>query len=234
MKPNMGDMCEMAGKSAKNGITEGVIWKQILIFFFPILIGTFFQQLYNTVDAVVVGRFAGKEALSSVGGSSSQIINFVVGFFTGLSAGSTVIIAQYYGAKNRDGLHRALHTAYAFSAVFGILAGIIGVFATPAILRMMKTPDNLMAIRSCMYRFIFPDLSLSAFTISVQRFCVRSGTRSDRLLSDDLLRYQYCARPCARARMPDGRAWRGGRNVDLTGNQCGARDTGTDVSHGRN
>ena len=69
MKPNMGDMCEMAGKSAKNGITEGVIWKQILIFFFPILIGTFFQQLYNTVDAVVVGRFAGKEALSSVGGS---------------------------------------------------------------------------------------------------------------------------------------------------------------------
>ena len=78
MKPNMGDMCEMAGKSAKNGITEGVIWKQILIFFFPILIGTFFQQLYNTVDAVVVGRFAGKEALSSVGGSSSQIINFVV------------------------------------------------------------------------------------------------------------------------------------------------------------
>ena len=97
MKPNMGDMCEMAGKSAKNGITEGVIWKQILIFFFPILIGTFFQQLYNTVDAVVVGRFAGKEALSSVGGSSSQIINFVVGFFTGLSAGSTVIIAQYYG-----------------------------------------------------------------------------------------------------------------------------------------
>ena len=145
MKPNMGDMCEMVGKSAKNGITEGVIWKQILIFFFPILIGTFFQQLYNTVDAVVVGRFAGKEALSSVGGSSSQIINFVVGFFTGLSAGSTVIIAQYYGAKNRDGLHRALHTAYAFSAVFGILAGIIGVFATPAILRMMKTPDNLMA-----------------------------------------------------------------------------------------
>lgn len=142
--PNVGDKCEMAGKSAKNRITEGVIWKQILIFFFPILIGTFFQQLYNTVDAVVVGRFAGTEALSSVGGSSSQIINLVVGFFTGLSAGSTVIIAQYYGARNQDGLQRALHTAYAFSAIFGILAGIAGVLATPAILRMMKTPDNLM------------------------------------------------------------------------------------------
>lgn len=66
-----------------NGITEGVIWKQILIFFFPILVGTFFQQLYNTVDAVVVGQFVGKEALSSVGGSSGQIINFVVGFLRG-------------------------------------------------------------------------------------------------------------------------------------------------------
>ena len=81
--------------SQKNGIIEGTIWKQLLIFFFPILVGTFFQQLYNTVDAVIVGQFAGKEALSSVGGSSSQIINFVVGFFTGLSAGATVIISQF-------------------------------------------------------------------------------------------------------------------------------------------
>ena len=135
----------MSTNIQKNQITEGIIWRQLLLFFFPILLGTFFQQLYNTIDSVIVGQFVGKEALAAVGGSSAQIVAFVVGFFTGLSAGSTVIIAQYYGAKNRDGLLRALHTAYAFSAVFGILAGIIGVFATPAILRMMKTPDNLMA-----------------------------------------------------------------------------------------
>ena len=65
----------METKEKQNGILEGVIWKQLLIFFFPILIGTFFQQLYNTVDTVIVGQFAGKEALSSVGGSSAQIIN---------------------------------------------------------------------------------------------------------------------------------------------------------------
>lgn len=129
----------------QNGITEGVIWKQILLFFFPILVGTFFQQLYNTVDAVVVGRFVGKEALSSVGGSSAQLINLVVGFFTGLSAGSTVLISQYYGAKNREMLERALHTVYAFSLLFGILAGAAGVAATPALLRLMNTPENLMA-----------------------------------------------------------------------------------------
>ena len=65
----------------KNGITEGVIWKQLLIFFFPILVGSFFQQLYNTVDSVIVGQFVGKEALSSVGGSAGQIISLVVGVF---------------------------------------------------------------------------------------------------------------------------------------------------------
>ena len=85
----------------ENKILTGVIWKQLLIFFFPILIGTFFQQMYNTVDAVVVGRFAGKEALSSVGGSAGQLINLVVGFFTGLTAGGTVLISQYYGAKQK-------------------------------------------------------------------------------------------------------------------------------------
>lgn len=139
-------------------ITEGVIWKQILIFFFPILIGTFFQQLYNTVDAVVVGRFAGKEALSSVGGSSSQIINLVVGFFTGLSAGSTVIISQYFGAGNRERLERAMHTAYAFSLLFGIIVGIGGVAATPAILRLMNTPQELMADSTLYVRIYFAGL----------------------------------------------------------------------------
>ncbi len=129
----------------QNEITEGVIWKQILLFFFPILVGTFFQQLYNTVDAVVVGRFAGKEALSSVGGSSAQIINLVVGFFTGLSAGATVIISQYYGAKNTQRLQKSLHTIYAFSVIFGLVVGAAGVLVTPWILRMMNTPEDLMA-----------------------------------------------------------------------------------------
>ena len=63
-----------------NGITEGVIWKQLLIFFFPIMLGTFFQQLYNTVDAVVVGQFVGKEALAAVGGTTGTILNLLTGF----------------------------------------------------------------------------------------------------------------------------------------------------------
>ena len=77
-----------------NRITEGVIWKQLLLFFFPILWGTFFQQLYNAADAIIVGRVVGKEALSAVGGSTSTVIQVIVGFFVGLSSGATVIISQ--------------------------------------------------------------------------------------------------------------------------------------------
>ena len=83
----------------KNPITEGSIYKQLLIFFFPILMGTFFQQLYNTVDAIIIGKFVGKVALGAVGGATGTIINLLVGFFTGLSSGATVIISQQYGAK---------------------------------------------------------------------------------------------------------------------------------------
>lgn len=127
-----------------NGIIEGVIWKQLLLFFFPILVGTFFQQLYNTVDSVVVGRFAGKEALSCVGGSSAQIIVFVVGFFVGISAGATVVISQHFGARNAKALDEALHTAYAFAIGGGLLAGILGIAVTPLVMRWMNTPQELM------------------------------------------------------------------------------------------
>lgn len=89
----------MSKENSVNQITEGVIWKQLLIFFFPIMLGTLFQQLYNTADAVVVGRFVGTQALAAVGGSTGQITNLIVNFFVALASGATVIIARYYGAK---------------------------------------------------------------------------------------------------------------------------------------
>lgn len=115
-----------------------------MTFFFPILIGTFFQQLYNTVDAAIVGQYAGKAALSSVGGSSGIIINLVVGFFTGLSSGCTVLISQYFGAKDGQKLEDSVHTAYAFAVAGGIFFGLMGVIFTPSLLRLMNTPADLM------------------------------------------------------------------------------------------
>lgn len=138
-----------------NQITEGVIWKQLLYFFFPILLGTFFQQLYNTADAMVVGRFVGKEALACVGGSSSQIINLIVGFFIGLSSGATVIIAQYYGGRCEKELQDTLHTAMAFSIIGSVVISILGITLSPMILRMMNTPEYLMKDSLLYLRFYF-------------------------------------------------------------------------------
>ena len=127
-----------------NQITEGVIWKQLLIFFFPIMLGTLFQQLYNTADAVVVGRFVGTKALAAVGGSTGQITNLIVNFFVALASGATVIIARYYGAKNKKDLNDTLHTAAALSIVGGILTTIAGIALAPVLLEMMKTPADIM------------------------------------------------------------------------------------------
>lgn len=129
----------------KNQITEGVIWKQLLIFFFPIVIGTFFQQIYNTADSIVVGRVVGKEALAAVGGSVNQIVNLVVEVFVGLTSGASVIVAQFYGAKDRKNLNKTLHTSYAFGIAIGLVVAVIGLFLTNTVLELMKTPQELMA-----------------------------------------------------------------------------------------
>ena len=127
-----------------NQITEGVIWKQLLLFFFPILFGTFFQQLYNAADAMIVGRFVGKEALSAVGGGTGTIIQVLVGFFVGLSSGGTVIISQYYGAKREEMVDYAVHTSIAFSLAAGVVMMVGGIAAAPAALAAMNTPADVM------------------------------------------------------------------------------------------
>ncbi len=127
-----------------NQITEGVIWKQLLLFFFPILFGTFFQQLYNTTDAVVVGNFVGTEALAAVGGPASTIINLLVGFFVGLSSGAGVVISQYFGSNSHDKLRFAVHTAMALSVIGGAGMMVLGIATASAALSLLNTPADIM------------------------------------------------------------------------------------------
>lgn len=134
----------MKTKEYNNSITEGVIWKQLLLFFFPLLFGTFFQQLYNTVDAVVVGQFVGKEALAEVGGASAMIINIFVGFFVGISAGATVTISQFFGGKRMREVREAVHTAVALSVAAGIIIMIAGLTGAETVLSWMNTPPETM------------------------------------------------------------------------------------------
>ena len=137
-----------------NQITEGVIWRQLLFFFFPILFGTFFQQLYNTTDAVIVGKFVGKEALAAVGGPAATLINLLIGFFTGLSSGATVIISQYYGAKKQDDVRKTVHTAIALSIAGGAVIMALGLLFSGTALRAMNTPDDILSL-SVMYMRLY-------------------------------------------------------------------------------
>ena len=103
------------------------IAKSIFWFSIPLLIGNLFQQLYNTVDAYVVGNFVSKQALAAVG-ASSPIINMLIGFFMGLATGAGVVIAQYYGANDHKKLHQAVHSSAALTLVMAIFLTIVGLF----------------------------------------------------------------------------------------------------------
>ena len=142
-------------QNATNGITEGVIWKGLLAFFFPIMLGTLFQQLYNTVDTVIVGQFVGTQALAAVGGSAAQILNLIIGFFVGVSSGATVIVSQYFGAHDDDGVHRAVHTAMALAVIGGAIMTVLGLVLAPTLLRWMDTPADTMEDSTLYLRIVF-------------------------------------------------------------------------------
>lgn len=127
----------------ENAITEGVIWKQLLIFFFPILIGTFFQQLYNTVDTVIVGQYVGKEALAAVG-TTGTLINLLVGFFVGLASGATVIISQFYGRGDNKNVSDAVHTSMALAIAGGIVMMVLGIATARPCLELLDVPEDVM------------------------------------------------------------------------------------------
>lgn len=126
-----------------NGILNGVIWKQILIFFWPILLGSLFQQLYNTVDTIVIGKAVGSNALAAVG-TTGSIISLLVGFFVGISSGATVVLAQYYGAGNTEGVSKTVHTAMAMSFWAGLFLTVVGIATTRLFLTLMKVPDEIL------------------------------------------------------------------------------------------
>ena len=126
-------------------LTEGSIVGKLLRFFFPILLGMLFQQLYNTVDAIIVGTFIGPEALAAVGGSPAVIINLVIGFFTGLASGATVIISQHFGSHDGEKLSRAEHTVLLCCLLAGLALSALGWWSTPWSLRLVKTPENFSA-----------------------------------------------------------------------------------------
>ena len=139
----------------RKDLTQGVVWKKLLIFFLPIAAGTCIQQLYNAVDGLIVGRFVGTIALAAVGGSAAQIINLLIGFFVATTAGASVVIAQVYGAGRDEDVRLAAGNALAVFALLGLVLMAFGLVATPAMLRLLHTPEDTMEASILYLRIYF-------------------------------------------------------------------------------
>ncbi len=145
----------MSSAKEKNDLTTGVVWKKLVAFFLPIAAGTIIQQLYNAADGLIVGRFVGTNALAAVGGSSAQIINMLVGFFVAMTAGASVVIGQIYGAGRKDDLNCAIGNAVAALGIAGVGLMIVGLLASPGLLRLLNTPEETLEGAALYLRIYF-------------------------------------------------------------------------------
>ena len=139
-------------------MTEGNIWMHLILFALPLLIGNLFQQLYNTVDSIVVGNFVSKTALAAVG-STDNIINTIIGFFSGLATGAGVVISHSFGSGDKKALHRAVHTTITLTFVLSIFFTIAGLLLAPLFLKLMATPEDVQPEASAYLRIYFAGVS---------------------------------------------------------------------------
>lgn len=144
----------MAAINRSTDMTTGSIWKRMVSFAVPVFLGNLCQQLYNTVDSVIVGKFVGKQALAAVA-SSGNLIFMMTGFFMGLFIGAGIVIAQYFGARNYEKVRSAVHTDIAFALCCGVLLTLLGVFFTPTLLTWMRTPADVLSTSILYFRLYF-------------------------------------------------------------------------------
>ena len=144
----------MVEAHSQTRMTEGSIGRQIIRFAVPLFVGNLFQQLYNTVDALIVGNLIGNDALAAVS-ATGTLVFLLVSFYAGISAGAGVVISRYFGAREPDQVHRAIHTMLAFDLSAGLLLTVLGTTLTPWILRLMATPEDVMARAVTYVRVLF-------------------------------------------------------------------------------
>ena len=134
-------MQKSLAKNNKNTLlmTQGNIWKLLITFSIPLIIGNLLQQMYNTADSIIVGNFVGSNGLAAVG-SGTALINLIIAFAQGASVGAGVVVSQYIGADKKDKIKISVHTSICISIILGLILSLLGIFASPSLLIMMKTP----------------------------------------------------------------------------------------------
>ena len=128
---------------SQKSMTQGTIWKQMVVFALPIFFSNLFQQLYNAADSLIVGNFLGSEALAAVS-SSGNLIFMMIGLFNGIALGAGVVISRYFGAQDHENLRIAIHTDVAFGLIMSVILTVLGVVLAPFILELMGTPETVM------------------------------------------------------------------------------------------
>jgi len=144
----------MKSKQFSIDMVNGPLAGKILLFAMPLMASTLIQQLFNTADTIVVGRFAGPQALAAVG-SCSYLVNLFVMFFTGFSAGVDVTISRFFGAGNAEKVKNGVHTTIAFSLICGIVLGLLGYFFAPQLLGVMSVPEEIIDQAALYVRIYF-------------------------------------------------------------------------------
>ncbi|MDO5410855.1 MAG: MATE family efflux transporter [Lachnospiraceae bacterium] len=135
-------------------LTQGSIFKVLMLFVLPIIAGSLIQQLYTTADAIIVGKFAGKAGLAAID-SCSVVFKFPINFLSGLSAGTTIVISNYFGGKNEKRLDHSIHTGYTIAVCLGVICSAAGVIFTPALLKIMAVPEDIFSMSLVYCRISF-------------------------------------------------------------------------------
>lgn len=135
-------------------MTEGKIWKKLLLFSIPLMMGSFFQQLYNTADSIIVGNYVGKEALAAIG-TTDNLINTFIGFFMGLSTGAGIIISQYFGAKDEKNVQIAVNTTIGLTFVMSVICTVCALGFRTQMLKLMNTPAEVFVQADAYLRIYF-------------------------------------------------------------------------------
>ena len=148
-------------KQVQTDITHGSVPKGILLYFMPIFFGSLFQQLYNTVDAVIVGNFVGTKALGAVGGSAGQLAGIVFNLLAGIASGATVTVAQHFGAQNLKAVHRDIHNSVTLAVIGSLIMTVLGILVSRPLFVAMSTPEDLLEESLVYIKILFVGLPVA-------------------------------------------------------------------------
>ncbi len=158
-------------KSYEMDMCSGPLFSRMLVFTVPLICSGILQLFFNAADIIVVGKFSGEHALAAVG-STSSLINLLLNLVVGVSLGASVIVGRNYGAKNKSGVRKSVHTAIAIALWAGVIMLFVGVLLSPPILKIMGTPDDVIKLSTLYMRIYFlgmPSMMLYNFGASVLR-----------------------------------------------------------------